>query len=422
LALLPAAWAQNPIVLESGQGVDSRTPIAVPPFVAVPGQEALAQEMAEAIRYDLEFTGLFNILMPSQYPPGFAGLDADVTQIVLDPWRQTPAEFLVYGLVTQQGDSIVAQFRLFDIISKQQVVGQELRAGGGYPRLVAHRFSEEVVRHLEGTPGIATSEIAFSVGSAGKKEIYVSDYDGKNMRQVTKHNSISIMPEISPDGNKIAYTSYKDRYGFIYIFDRRTGTSTLFSKEVGLNTAPVWSPDGNTIAMTLSKDANTEIYLKDVGSGSLRRLTNNRFGDTSPTYSPNGAQIAFVTDRGGNAQIYVMDVNGGNERRLSTQGGSSYDPTWSPDGKSIAYVVEKSGDGLEIYVMNADGSGARRLTNSAGTNEGPSWSVDSRHIIFSSSREGAPTLWSVNASTGEARKIPGVPGAAQGPSWGPRRN
>lgn len=404
-----------------GGPADKRIPIAVPAFVTAPGQEALGAEMANVVANDLDFTGLLRILTRPEFPQNFAGFTSDATQINFDSWRHTTAEFVVHVYVTVDNGRLAAECRLFDVATGQQVVGKRLASEESWWRLVSHQFADEVVRYLDGEPGIATSRICYSGGQTGKKEIYVADYDGANETQVTKHGSISILPAFSPDGTRIAYVSYKDRYQFLYIFDLASGVSSALSKEVGMNSAPAWSPDGKRLAMVLSKDANSEIYLVNADGSNKQRLTNNAAVDSSPTFSPDGRQIAFVSERGGTPQIYVMDVTGRNERRVSLQGGKAYDPSWSPDGKSIAYVVEKGGDGFEIYVMNVDGSNPQQLTNSGGSNESPSWSPDSRHIIFSSTRSGAAELWTVTPTTGEIRRVPNISVRAQGPDWGPRR-
>jgi TolB protein len=379
--------------------------------------------VARIVSYDLAFTGLFAVLPPAKYPPNFTGLTQDPTQIDFRAWQATGAESLVYAFVTVNGDELTAECRLFDVFAGQQVVGKRFTARSrDWFRLVPHQFSEEIVRFLEGTPGIATSEICFSSGATGKKEIYIADYDGANVRQITKHGSISILPTFSPDGTKVAYLSFKDRYPYLYVFHRKTGKSVPLSKHVGLNVSPAWSPDGTRVAMTLSKDGNEEIYLANADGSSLRRVTENRDLDTSPAFSPDGSQLAFVSERGGSAQIYAMNLNGGNVRRLSFQGGRAYDPAWSPDGKQIAYVAEKPGDGMEIYTLDvADSRNYRRLSNSSGSNESPSWSADSRHVIFASSRTGRWTLWTANAETGEQFPVPNLSQSCQGPSWGPRR-
>jgi len=223
---------------------------------------------------------------------------------------------------------VVAEFRLYDVLVSQQIVGKRLRTQSKWTRLLAHQFADESVRFLTGVAGVASSEITFSGKSGKAKEIFIADYDGGAVTQVTHHGSISIKPKFSPDGTKIAYLSYKDRYPFLYIYDRLTGKSVPLSRRVGLNHAPAWAPDGNRLALCLSKDGNTEIYVKNADGTGERRLTRDRGSDTSPVFSPDGRQIAFVSDRAGRAHIYVMNEDGTNVRRLSYQGGSSYDPAW----------------------------------------------------------------------------------------------
>lgn len=417
-----SANAQQPVRIDSTGVTNSRIPVAVPPFVSPPLDAHFGVELSAVVAYDLDFTGLFSIVPSTQYPSTFSGFSADVGKINFERWRSTPAEHIVYANVSTRGDSITAECRLFDVLVSRQVVGKRLQTRQQWARLIAHQFSDEIVRFLTGSAGVASSEICFSAGEKGKKEIYVSDYDGAAAKRVTNHGSISIKPKFSPDGTKIAYLSYKDNFPFLYILDRRSGVSTSLSRRVGLNHAPAWHPKGKRLALCLSKDGNTEIYVKNADGSGERRLTNNRGSDTSPTYSPDGSQIAFVSDRVGRPQIHVMNADGSAIRRLSYQGGSSYDPAWSPDGRSIGYVVDKSGAGLEVYVMNADGSNPRRLSDSRGGNESPSWSPDSRHIIFTSQRSGHPQLHVVTVETGIVRRVPGLERLnCEGPNWGPRR-
>jgi len=417
------AYGQDAVSIRSEQSVDNRFLVAVPDFATAPGKGALGIEMARVLSDDLVFSGLFAALPPPSYPNNFVGFTKDPNQINFPDWQAAGAEFLVHAYVTVDGDEIVSECRLFDVATGLQVVGKVLNIPdlSGQRRL-AHKFSEEVIRYVDGTAGMATSQLCFSGGVTGGKEIYVSDYDGANARPVTRHGSISILPQFGPKGLQIAYLSYKDRYPFLYILDTKSGVSTPLSREVGLNVAPAWAPSGQQLAVVLSKDANSEIYLVNADGSNKRRLTNNKAVDTSPTFSPDGTQIAFVSERAGTPQIFAMGLGGDNVRRLSFQGGRSYDPAWSSDGKSIAYVAQRSGEGMEIYVVNVnDTNNPRRITESNGTNEAPSWSADSRHIAFMSTRTGRSQLWTANAETGEQRPVPNISIAAQGPDWGPRR-
>lgn len=415
------AMAQRGAVsITTVHNLDSRIPIAVPPLSASPDTLRYSRLLADVMAYDLDFTGLFSIV--KEFPPQFNGFSDNPMQIAFDQWRTTKTENLVYASASLANEALVIEYRLFDVLASQQIFGKRLRTKQTWSRLLAHQFSDEILRNLTGVPGISTSEICFSAGELGNKEIYIADYDGATITQVTHHGSVSIKPKFSPDGMKIAYLSYKDRFPFLYIYDRRTGVSTPLSKNVGINHAPTWAPNSQTLALCLSKDGNTEIYTKKTDGTGERRITKNRASDTTPTYSPNGKSIAFVSDRGGTPQIYTMNPNGQNVNRISYQGGRAYDPAWSPDGGSIAYCVDRGGNGIEIYVMNADGSNPMRLTESSGINESPTWSPDSRHIAFGSTRTGSPRLYTVTLDSGAVRTIPGVAHLlAEGPNWGPRR-
>jgi len=419
---MQSIFAQDQVRIQSVDKGDGKITIAVPSF---PTDTALAQYgpvLSQVMANDLDFTGLVNVVQSSDYPASFQGLPTDPSKIKFNDWKGK-AEYLVFGLLRQESsDSIVAECRLFDIVVAQDVIGKRLVTKNQWYRLLAHQFADESIRHLTGVPGVASSEMVFS-GKKGKpKEIYISDYDGGNLKQITHHNSISIKPKFSPDGTKVAYMSYKDRYPFIYIYDRNSGKSVPFSTHVGLNSAPAWAPNGNSLALCLSKDGNTEIYTKNLDGTGLRRLTRERGSDTSPVFSPDGRKIAFVSDRSGRPQIYMMNTDGSGIARLSYQGGSAYDPAWSPDGRKIAYVVEKNGEGFELYVMNSDGTGARPYTSSRGYNESPSWAPDSRHVIFASSRQGVKQLHTVTLETGVVRRVGGLNHLiCEGPSWGPRR-
>ena len=74
--------------------------------------------------------------------------------------------------------------------------------------------------------------------------------------------------------------------------------------------APAWSPDGTRIAFTSYRDGNHEIYVMDADGRNVIRLTNN--SGWSPAWSPDGARIAFVSLGEGifDFGIYVMNADG----------------------------------------------------------------------------------------------------------------
>ena len=74
------------------------------------------------------------------------------------------------------------------------------------------------------------AKLAFLSDKTGNKEIYVSDYNGKNLKQVTNNRSINLSPRWSPDGKRILYTSYKKGWPCLFELDLVTLRSYAVSE------------------------------------------------------------------------------------------------------------------------------------------------------------------------------------------------
>jgi TolB protein len=278
----------------------------------------------------------------------------------------------------------------------------------GSAREDAHRFANDIIETLTGNKGFATSKIAFIATRSGKKEVYVADYDGSNVRQLTHDGVISVHPSISADGRRIAYTGYQSGYPDVYVIDLASGARNRIVNFPGTNSGAAFSPDGGRIALTVSKDGNPELYTVGVGGGGARRLTRTRGVESAPTWSPSGDEIIYSSDDRGSPQLYRISASGGQGQMIST--GHSYctEPNWSPDGKKVAFNV-RGGGGFEVAVLDLGGSGARIV--SAGEN--PVWGADSRHLIFSQ----GGGLYLLDTVTSRKSKILDGVGKITEPSW-----
>jgi dipeptidyl aminopeptidase/acylaminoacyl peptidase len=185
------------------------------------------------------------------------------------------------------------------------------------------------------------------------------------------------------------------------------------------NDAPSWSPDGRSIAFTTFRNGDGDIYVMDTGGGDQHRLTSNPAHDDLPTWSPDGSRIAFVSNRAGNLEIYVMDADGSNQTRLTFLPGADYEPTWSPDGKRIAWRSDRDGN-PEIYSMNADGSDQIRLTDNPASDYSPTWGADGRIAWVSNRGTGAKTsLYLMNADGTDVHRVTNGFWNELRPAWSP---
>ncbi|HKJ91401.1 MAG TPA: hypothetical protein VJ960_09740, partial [Oceanipulchritudo sp.] len=132
--------------------------------------------------------------------------------------------------------------------------------------------TDAAVERTLGIPGFFRSKVAFISDRTGHAEVYLTDFLFQSVRQLTRDRSQCLSPELSPDGNRLLYTSYHGN-GFpdIYQIDLRTGKRTIFAGFKGTNTGAGFSPDGRQVAMILSGSGNSEVYLSNAEGQQLRR-------------------------------------------------------------------------------------------------------------------------------------------------------
>ncbi len=415
--------AESKIYLDINAPGGRRLPLAVQDLKDIGGTNrhpSLIDEFRRVLIKDLEFTGFFDLIEKVAYleDPLTAGITAVETDF--SSWRLIGAEVLIKGAIKADQERVRIDLRLFDTIKERTMLGRRYSGKGNKDniRRIAHRFADEVIEDLTNVRGIFNTKILLESDITGSKEIYIADYDGHNIRQVTNNGSINLSPQWSPGGSHLLYTSYKDGEPYLYIRNIETGKEIKISGRPGINIGGRWSPDGSRVALTLFIDKNPELYIMDIETKKLKRLTKNYAIDTSPSWSPDGKSLAFVSDIAGNPHIYVVDSDGTNLRRLTYNGKYNASPAWSPDGDMIAFSGAENGS-FHIYTMRPDGTEIRKITFE-GSNETPSWSPDGRYIVFGSKRGGKEwSIYITRADGSGKRKVISGKGNYRAPSWSP---
>lgn len=379
--------------------------------------EGVAAALKKTLEEDLDFSGLFKVIDSEAFleEAAQAGLDAKDTNF--GEWRMIGADTLIKGGFKIEGKKLTVEVRFFDTIKEKRILGRRYIGNSRSPSRLSHYFADQLYKELTGKLGIFSTKLLFISNNSGNKEVYLSDYNGDNTRQITRNGSINLSPQWSPDGKKILYTSYKKGCPCLYMLDLRSGRDQVVSNKDGLNIGGRFSPSGDTIALTMSGKRSPEIYLLELDSKEYTRLTNNYSIDVSASWSPDGQQVAYVSDISGNPHIFMLDLETSRRKRLTYSGNYNSSPAWSPDGKMIAFARANSGN-FDIWAINSNGIGGARLTT-RGNNKAPSWSPDSRFIVFSSTQKGASSLYIIRADGTGLRKINTGVSNETTPTWSP---
>lgn len=396
-------------------------PTAVPllkPLSGPAGSEAAAK-LIEVLTDDLDFCGLFRILDRSGFLENYRTMALTAAQTNFRAWSMIGAEFLIKGGYKLIGDQFSVEIRFFDVREGRLLAGKRYTGRPDDFRIMAHRFADEIMLQLTGQQGIFQTKIAFVSTTTGNKEIYISDFDGHDIRQITRYRSITTDPAWSPDMKYLAFMSYKDGQPYLYKMDLAKGRSQRISGRPGINITPTFSPMGDQMACCLSKTGDSELYLMTTNGQIIKQLTYSPGIDVQPCFSPDGRQIVFVSNRHGGPQLFIMNLGDGAIRRLTYQGRYNTSPSWSPRGDRIAYVSLESNQ-FNIFTINVAGDDVQQLTLDQGDNEHPSWSADGRMILFSSTRSGKAALYAMTANGAHVRKVVDMKGKQINPSWSGR--
>ena len=123
-------------------------------------------------------------------------------------------------------------------------------------RLMVHRWADELVSHYTGDPGIAQTKIIYvSEDQAGRRDLFVMDYDGYGPKRVTSNPKLSLMPNWSPDRRSVVYTTYRRNNQEIVWLELGKGKRRILVPPETLNMTPTVSPNGRWLAYASAKDS-----------------------------------------------------------------------------------------------------------------------------------------------------------------------
>lgn len=322
----------------------------------------------------------------------------------------------------------------------------ELAGRIGEDRKLVHELSDQLQKVLNGSEGVATGKIVYTVtedngGSLARSkwisEVWECDWDGANARQVTHARRYIVTPAYLPPQrgrrpSTIFYVAYTTGQPKIHIASIKDGTNDKAITLKGNQLMPAVSRQRDKIAFISDIGGNPDLFIQDfdpgVGAvGKPRQLYATAKGTQGcPCFSPDGKKIAFVSNKDGNPRIYVMDIpqkeklaSEMHPRLISKRCKESMCPCWSPDGTKLVYAGLCEGT-RQLWIYDFQANEEEQITFGSHHKENPSWAPDSVHIVYNAGPEGKNDLYLMNLNQSEAVRITSGPGDKRFPCFEPR--
>jgi serine/threonine-protein kinase len=211
--------------------------------------------------------------------------------------------------------------------------------------------------------------------------------DASGKTQSLLANQFMLLPRLSPDGKKLAFTGPGPD---IYIHDLERDTTEQLTFSHSAN-APIWAPDGRHIIYESSGRGMIIYWMRADGTGDPQLLLDSpENAVTAWSISPDGRRLIYfrrTAETGFDLWTLPLDLSdpdhpkpGGPEVFLQTP----YDeitPRFSPDGRWVAYRSNESGTN-QIYVRPFPAGGVAKWQISTDDGLYPLWSNNERELFF----------------------------------------
>ncbi|MGB2592409.1 MAG: S9 family peptidase [Candidatus Acidiferrum sp.] len=279
--------------------------------------------------------------------------------------------------------------------------------------------------------GVAQSASAQSrtAASSALRKITIDDYF--QIRDVGQ-------PELSPDGQWVAYTvrtrvlKEDKNETRIWMVSTRGGDALPMTEESASSSHPRWSPDGKYLSFTSARNGGkSQVWLLNRMGGEAVQLTDIAQGVGDFEWSPDSTRLVLIlrdprpedTEDGDKAaggkpktrppyvidrlqfkrdtvgyldrhreHLYVYDVAKKGLTQITSGDFDDSQPAWSPDGKQIAFSSNRSMPDPDatrdsnIWVVAADntdkGEHLTQITTNPAPDDQPVWSPDGKWIAY----------------------------------------
>lgn len=249
---------------------------------------------------------------------------------------------------------------------------------------------------------VASAGISPALGGPAK----TVEVKASSETQLTTSEEEDYLPSFSPDGQKIAFTSYASGSEEIWVMNADGSAKRQLTDHLRGNWSPAWSPDSRQILFTSDRTGSNQIWVMEVDNSKLRQLT---FSDDvtiwsrDATWSPDGKMIVFTSNISGKDENWVMDRDGKNWTRHLQGDGEHWHPSFGPDGKTILFSSNMSGE-WGLWLGELDGSNMRRIASDQPFDNNPSssWSPNGELIAY---RTALGQLWVARSDGSDGRLL-----------------
>lgn len=175
--------------------------------------------------------------------------------------------------------------------------------------------------------------ILLTLMNKGNSDIYSYNLADSKLEKIFAWKSLETSPQMSQDGQKIAFVSdsARPRRPQIYVHNMLTNKTERVTFRGSYNSSPKWSPDGSQLVYERQIKGVFQLFKYTLLTRRHLQLTFGRYDSEKPDWSPNGKQIVFSAKKKNVSKLYYISAFGGRFIRVTTNANdiAETNPVWS---------------------------------------------------------------------------------------------
>ena len=212
-------------------------------------------------------------------------------------------------------------------------------------------------------------------------------------------------PAESPDGKTIAFVSSRSGSWQLWLSDSDgTNVRQLMDFKGSALGTPRWSPDGRRLVFDGQLQSHSSIWLIDRDGSNLHRLNSSAVREYMPSWSRDGQWIYFCSLRDGKDCLWKQRPDSGQDVKLTKDW--LFDAAESSDGQTL--YMQRGGQG-SIWQMPVEGGTPRPVPELIGMNPVRYWTLVGDELYFVRQEQPPRELLSLNLVTRKLTQIATIP-------------
>ncbi len=175
--------------------------------------------------------------------------------------------------------------------------------------------------------------ILLTLMKKGNSDIFSYNLADAKLEKIFAWKSLETSPQMSPDGQKIAFVSdsARPRRPQIYVHNILSHKTERVTFRGSYNSSPKWSPDGSQLVYERQLKGVFQLFKYTLLTRRHLQLTFGRYDSEKPDWSPNGKQIVFSAKKNNVSKLYYISAFGGRSIRVTTNANNiaETNPVWS---------------------------------------------------------------------------------------------